>query len=511
MIQANTKFTVQDLSSKLNAKLSLSAESADDLFATEISSSASKKLSPPWVYVAIKGTKIDGHTFVTEAFENGAAFAIVEDENSLNGEFPGIIVDDSRVALSKAASLFYGDPSKDLLTIGITGTNGKTTINWLTFHLLNKLGISLSRIGTLGHVVGDDSGDLGLTTPDPINIQKLLKLTKDNGLKGSVLEVSSHSLSQHRVSDLSFDIALYTNLTRDHLDYHDTFNDYKEAKWKLFELLLKSEKKERAAIINIDCEHGRDFANRLKGKSINVITYGRSPDATICTLDLSQDFSKSTITFRINNQEYKVVSPFIGEHNAHNIASVIAVTLFLKIDLKETIKEIALLPSVPGRLQSVPLSDSFGVFVDYAHTPDALENVLKTLRPLVKGKLITIFGCGGDRDKGKRPLMRQVATMLSDKVFVTSDNPRTEDPQSIIADILNGSTIDETKLLTSHPDRRETIAMALKYISPGDILLIAGKGHEEYQIIGSTKYPFSDAVEAMQVWKENMFKEEVPS
>ncbi|MDZ4784652.1 MAG: UDP-N-acetylmuramoyl-L-alanyl-D-glutamate--2,6-diaminopimelate ligase [bacterium] len=503
MIPVNHKvsISIRDLNKIIEGKILESNQSKID-FSVSGASCRSEEVDSNTAFVAISGVKNDGHIYIKDTILRGCKVCIVEDQSKVPKELIGILVKDTRKSFSLLSQFFMTNPSRELSVIGITGTNGKTTINWLLFNLLNRIGLSCSFLGTLGYQVGDIRGDLGLTTPDALSIQQLLRLSVEKGLKASVLEVSSHALTQARVSEIDFDIAIYTNLTRDHLDYHGSFEEYREAKWKLFEILTKSSKSKTAAIINIDCETGREYFRRLSGKSLELVSYGKESNARIQILDMSQDFKGSTVNFKIDGESVKISSPFIGFHNAQNLAAVLGVALVNNFDFKNITEILRTAPHVPGRLQSIPISSKFGIFVDYAHTPDALENVLKTLRPLVKNHLKVMFGCGGDRDKGKRPIMRKVSTKLADFVYLTSDNPRTEKAEMILADILKDASDTELAQISVEVDRKEAILRAIKELLEGDVLLVAGKGHEDYQIIGTTKQPFSDQDEILIAWEK---------
>jgi UDP-N-acetylmuramoyl-L-alanyl-D-glutamate--2,6-diaminopimelate ligase len=470
------------------------------LMISGVSAKSAPNFDFPWIFVAIEGAKIDGHLFVADAIKNGARFVIAQ--KNINCDVPVLLVKDSREALSRLVAKFFGDPSKYLKVIGITGTNGKTTTNWLIHHALNRLGAPSIRIGTLGYALpgirSELSGDTGLTTPDAETVHGILAWGLSNGAQAAVLEVSSHALAQHRASEVEFDVGIFTNLTRDHLDFHGTLDRYKEAKWELFNILSstkqKNPSKKGLAVVNIDDPIGREFCDRLNCmKGLSYVSFGRSLDARLRILSEQQSFEGSTLVYSLDGVEFTLRGRFIGAHNAENIAAVVGALFGLGFDIDAISRVIAELPAVPGRLEPVQLSDDFGVFVDYAHTPDALMRVLIALRPLTPGRLSVLFGCGGDRDKGKRPLMRQVATELADKVFITSDNPRTESPQDILRDITLGATADESRKIKIESDRRAAIGMALRELTKGDVLLVAGKGHEDYQILGDTKHPFLDA------------------
>ena len=406
---------------------------------------------------------------------------------------PAVIVENSRKALSEISAVFSQHPSKKLITVGITGTNGKTTIHWILDQAFTALDLPSIKIGTLGYSFLNDSHVTGLTTPDAASIQELLARALSKGAKAAVLEASSHALEQERVSGLHFDVAIFTNLTRDHLDFHLTEENYREAKWKLFELLLQSEKKHKIAVVNLDSPTGIIFADRLKARAeVDLYTYGRSENCRIQIVNQTDSFLGSVLELSFENKKIVLSSPYVGDHNAENVAAAVATIIGLGLPLSKVIQAIENFSPVPGRLEKIPLSNDFGAFVDYAHTPDALERVVKSLKPLTSGKLKVVFGCGGDRDKGKRPIMLQAALRDSDLVWVTSDNPRTENPDAIVKEILVGVDPKDLDRINVTVDRRAAINEALQTMSKGDVLLIAGKGHEDYQIIGTKKYPFSD-------------------
>ncbi len=458
---------------------------------------STQKLLPGALFVAISGTKTDGHYFLDEAFKKGAVAAVVTDATKL-GNYPGIVVKDSRAALSKLAKLFYKDPTAASKVIGITGTNGKTTVNWLLYHALNKLNLNCIRIGTLGIAA---SGLLDqaatLTTPDTISLNHYLSTAVMNGFKSAVIETSSHALDQKRVEDFQFDVGVFTNLTRDHLDYHTDEEDYFKAKFRLFEILAESLKETKSAVVNADDQYGILIRNELQRLGLRDLSFGWA-NGVIRISDFQQNLSGSQFKLYWEGKEQILSSTLIGRHNAENLTAAFASLLALNFAPADIAKVLQKSPQVPGRLERVGAGTQFGVYVDYAHTPDALANVLRTLRPLCKGRLIVLFGCGGDRDKGKRPIMANVAAELADDVVVTSDNPRTEDPASIITDILACGI----KARFTDIDRRKAILETVLLLKPGDILLVAGKGHENYQIIGENKSYFSDQEEVLRALEQ---------
>ncbi|MCO6430901.1 MAG: UDP-N-acetylmuramoyl-L-alanyl-D-glutamate--2,6-diaminopimelate ligase [Deltaproteobacteria bacterium] len=456
--------------------------------------SSSLEAGPGTVFVAVKGSSADGHEYLEQALKAGAEAVIVQDPTRAEG-LPFIKVRDTRLALSFLASLLSGRPSDKMNIVGITGTNGKTTTNWIVYHMLLKCGVGSMRIGTLGIEAaipergGIFSSPGNLTTPGPLEIHENLKQAHAAGVTSAVMEVSSHALIQSRADHISFDAAIFTNLTRDHLDYHQGMEEYYSAKRRLFALLENSSKSAKRGVINVSCDYGRKLASEVAASGTELITFGQATDADARIGALHQGSFGSKFTLRLLGRELQVHSPYIGYHNAENVVAALLACDFLVDDIERLVDLVAELPQVPGRLESAG-NDQISVYVDYAHTPDALKNVIRALRPVTRHRLWVVFGCGGDRDKGKRPVMGQIARSLADVVVVTSDNPRTEDPSAIIEEILEDVRADFVEV-----DRREAIKIAVSNASPGDVVLIAGKGHEAYQIIGHDKHPFSDVGE----------------
>ncbi|MGL5000367.1 MAG: UDP-N-acetylmuramoyl-L-alanyl-D-glutamate--2,6-diaminopimelate ligase [Cetobacterium sp.] len=435
----------------------------------------SRKVKVGDIFVALKGNLVDGHKYIDRALENGAVCIIVSEEVELKGDVSYFLVQNLREKLGKIASNFYGRPEKKLKIIGITGTNGKTTTTYLIEQILGTE--KVARIGTVEYKIGDEIIEAPNTTPESLDIIKMSKKAVDKGLEYLVMEVSSHGLTSGRVDMLDFDIAVFTNLTPEHLDYHKDMEDYFTAKKILFEKL----KDKKNGIINIDDKYGSRIFNEFGG-----ISY---------SLDGLADLDKTII---------KEMKPtLLGKFNMYNLLGAIGVGKILGINeeiIKERVKNIK---SAPGRFESVSIGQDFRVIVDYAHTGDALENILQGVSNLEDvRKIITVFGCGGDRDKTKRPVMAKVAEKYSNLTIVTSDNPRTENPESIISDILKGF---QKENYIVEIDRKEAIKKAVLKAEKDDIILIAGKGHETYQIIGLTKIHFDDkevAIEAIKELKE---------
>jgi UDP-N-acetylmuramoyl-L-alanyl-D-glutamate--2,6-diaminopimelate ligase len=460
----------------------------DQITVSSISIS-SRTIEPEGIFVAIAGVNSDGHAFIDDAFARGASAAVVSDPARLKGR-PGVLVASPRKAASKLAALFFGTQPDQLATIGVTGTNGKTTTVWLIYHLLNRLGSHSLRMGTLGI-----ASELGislpgdLTTPDPVTIHQCLAQARSLGVKSCVMEASSHALDQNRVDDVPYNVGVFTNLTRDHLDYHKTMEAYYLAKRHLFELIASSKCANPSAVINIDDEYGRRLAAEFKGR-LHIYSFGRDKSAWLQIRSFEQSSQEMSVSLLIENITATLKIPWIGFYNAQNYCAALATAVALSYPLEDICEALYGLAPVPGRLEPAGNKD-IAVYVDYAHTPDALERALTALREVTKGRLWAVFGCGGDRDKGKRPQMGEIAGRLADNVVVTSDNPRTEDPTDIINDILASGI----KPRLVDPDRRSAIKSAISQASPGDVVLIAGKGHEDYQIVGTDKSHFSDVEE----------------
>lgn len=490
---------LQDLFSIISAKSKrgLSDKKVSGLF------NDARQVIPDSIFVAIKGHVVDGHNFIQNAIQQGAAGIVAENEQQIPESFQGavLIVENSRSALDALASHYYHYPAKELFCIGITGTNGKTSVSYMVEAILNAGGLSTGVIGTVNHHLGDTVWPSNMTTPDPIFLQKRLREFCDHGAKAVVLEVSSHALDQQRVESMPFDSVVFTNLTRDHLDYHGTMEKYFEAKQRLSkEMLDQSSKNNLHAIINGDDSYGEKL--QVSSKATKWL-YGRVDVDLSYHID-NMDFALTLFTLKTPKGSHQIELPMSGEHNVQNAVAAIGVGLSAGLSLETCAAALKKFTGVPGRLQSVPNSKSVAVFVDYAHTPDALENVLVALQKVrqnikSQAKIWTIFGCGGDRDKGKRPMMAALAEKYSDFTIVTSDNPRTEQPQIIIDDILKG--FENPNKVLSFVDRKQAIAHVISKADQGDVVLIAGKGHEDYQIIGTTKHHFSDFEEAEEALK----------
>ena len=430
----------------------------------------SKEVKENYVFFAIKGEKFDGHNFVYEAINNGAKAIVVE--RKLDVKVSQVVVENSRVELSKISAKFYNDPSKNLFVIGITGTNGKTTTTHITYQALNLLGHKTALLGTIINDLISRKELPKLTTPESLDLQKyMFEILKNEG-KFLVMEVSSHSLALNRVDNVEFKVAVFTNLTLDHLDFHKTFENYREAKLKLFRML----KENAIGVINLDDENSSYFINACKG---SVITYGFYKNANIKgeIIENSKNGLKIKVFDKIIENEN-----FIGEFNAYNLLCSFSILNAIGFDIEKIIDVLSQVKPPKGRLQKIK-----NVFIDYAHTPDALERVLKTLKSVYNKKIILVFGAGGNRDHSKRPIMGKVSE-IADIIILTSDNPRDEEPIDIIKDIERG--INKTHIIEI--DRKKAIELAISISNKDDVVLIAGKGHETYQEIKGIKYHFDD-------------------
>ncbi|MBN2330115.1 MAG: UDP-N-acetylmuramoyl-L-alanyl-D-glutamate--2,6-diaminopimelate ligase [Candidatus Omnitrophica bacterium] len=438
------------------------------------------------LFVALRGESFDGHDFLDQAAENGACAAVVERFNDA-ASIPQILVENTLAALPHLAANFYDHPARELKIYGITGSNGKTTSSYLLESILQANGHKTAVIGTIEYRYAGKRMDAPNTTPLPHDMQRLLRDIVDSGVRHVIMEVSSHGLALHRVDEIRIGVALFTNLSQDHLDFHKNMDDYRETKKRLFTDYLTGD---GVSVLNLDDLTGRRYAQELQGRSIMTFAIDRDADMRARDMELLLNGSRFTLETH-RGDRVPLQTPLIGRHNASNILAAAAAAWAGGVSLDVIRRGIENVQAVPGRLESIPNGVSAQIVVDYCHTPDALEKCLHTLNAIPHERILTIFGCGGDRDRAKRPLMGEIALRFSDKVFVTSDNPRTEDPQRIIDDILAGMTHDANRYVVI-PDRREAIRAGVQELQPGDLLLIAGKGHETYQILGRIKTPFDD-------------------
>jgi UDP-N-acetylmuramoyl-L-alanyl-D-glutamate--2,6-diaminopimelate ligase len=442
-------------------------------------------VEPGTLFFCVPGFTRDGHDFAGDAVARGAVALVVQ--HPLDLAVPQIEVESVRAAMAPAAAAFYGDPTADLQIVGVTGTNGKTTTAFLVRELLEAAGRRTGLLGTVKSVIGGAEREVQRTTPEAIDLQRTFRDMLDAGDRACAMEVSSHALELRRADAIHYAAAIFTNLTQDHLDFHPTMEDYFAAKRRLF-----VEADTATPVINIDDAYG----TRLAAELSEPVTFGLRGEATYSAADVHTELAGSRFRVLAPDGELELSSPLRGEFNVYNVLGALAAARELGVPAQTCRDAIATAGQVRGRFETVDDGQPFAVLVDYAHTPDSLENVLRAARSLTDGRLIAVFGCGGDRDRGKRPLMGEIATRLADLAIVTSDNPRSEDPEAIIAEILTGA-----RHPTPHnPDRRQAIAQAISEASPGDVVVIAGKGHEQGQEFErGRKIPFDDVTVAHEI------------
>ena len=471
------------------------------------------------LFVAIKGTQSDGHNFVQQAIDRGCQIVVVEKPLD---PMPGVTiieVDNSRAALAQLANRFFAFPSRSLAVIGITGTNGKTTTTYLLESILAACGLKVGVIGTVDVRYPGYVQPALVTTPESVDLQRILREMLDAGVTHVVLEATSHALDMHRVDGTRFAVGLFTNLSQDHLDYHRTMGEYFAAKSRLFSHILQEEGEAPAlAVINTDDLWCEKLFALIDGP---VLRFGLSDDAEIRAEEVRCDFSGIRALIRTPRGELELHSPLLGRLNLYNLLAATAVAVGLGLPLESIASGQKTLARVPGRLENIPNDVGVHVLVDYAHTPDALEKALSSLRELHSGRIICVFGCGGDRDRGKRPLMGEAAAQRADFVVITSDNPRSEVPEAIMADIEAGVREEDLPFFSSLSqcggncrrgytmlvDRGEAIHMAIDYAAQGDVVYIGGKGHENYQILGNQRVDFDDRAVAAEALKQRKERE----
>lgn len=462
----------------------------------------SRQIKQGHIFVCIKGYRTDGHLYIDDALNRGAAGLVVERDISVPQDISLVRVDDSRLTLAQMAVNFYRHPSRSLILIGVTGTNGKTTVTHLIEAVLCAGGKKTGIIGTIWNKIDKQKLPVVRTTPESLDLQALLNRMVKAGVDAVSMEVSSHALYLHRVSGCEFDVGVFTNLTQDHLDFHENFDEYKAAKMLLFKGLGRERTKCRPcyAVVNIDDPVGEEI---VKYADVPVITYGIHNDADVKAENIQLNATGTSFTVVYNQETIPISVSLPGKFNVYNCLAAFCVGL--KEGVPPALLSSALkgVKGVPGRFELVDEGQDFTVIVDYAHTPDGLKNVLKTARGITSGRLITVFGCGGDRDQGKRPLMGRLSGDISDYTVITSDNPRSEDPEKIIEQIEDGIRENRDTRYTTIIDRYEAIRHAVHSAREGDCVVIAGKGHETYQIIGDQVLPFDDH----QVAREILVKE----
>ncbi len=470
---------VKDLLEGVQA--TLSAESAADIEICHIDFD-SRKVRPGSMFFCIPGERMDGHAFAEKAAENGAA--VIVGERMTNAPLPHILVDNARIAMFYVCANFYRHPERTFKLIGITGTNGKTSTTFYIKSLLDAMGKKTGLLGTVRNMIGDEELESSFTTPEPCQLFEIFDKMRAAGVEYVVMEISSHALAQYRVCGLTFDVGIFSNLTQDHLDLHGTLENYKEAKHKLFW-------QSRCCVLNIDDEAGAEFAkDGLPG--VRYMTYSaRVDDADVVARDirLRADGVDFILVLPGRISRIKVGTP--GLFTVYNVTAAISALCAAGFTFEEVVSRLNALESPDGRAQIVTQDEDFTVMIDYAHTPDALKNILMTIGGYAKGRVVTLFGCGGDRDRTKRPEMGKIALSLSDFVIVTSDNPRTEDPSAIINDILPGME-GLKKPYKVIENRREAIEWAIRNAEKDDIILLAGKGHEKYQVLADGKIDFDE-------------------
>lgn len=465
----------------------------------------SDQVRPGDAFCCIVGLKADGHAFAQDAVDRGATVLVVERMLEVKGDndVTFILVNDTRKAMAHLAAHFYRMPTQDLSLVGITGTNGKTTTAHLVEHIASTLGKTTGMIGTVGIDIAGKALPADHTTPESCDLQHIFAQMRDAGCDVVAMEVSSHALDLDRVWDSTFAVTAFTNLTQDHLDYHKTFEAYFAAKRRLFSADYPAKR-----VINIDSTWGERLVADALEQGNEVITTGFAENADIHPIEIAYDACRTRIVLGVRGEAIAFEYPLVGKFNVENVMTAFGIALELGFAPHDIARALSDVPPVPGRIEHVMLGPGEGsdrarqiaVYVDYAHTPDAIEKALASVKQLTKGKTIVVFGCGGDRDATKRPLMGKAA-LAADFAVVTSDNPRTESPDAIIADIVAGMQ-EYGERFSVEPDRKRAIEHALSLAHPGDSVLIAGKGHEDYQIIGTTKHPFDDRSVARQALKE---------
>ncbi len=463
----------------------------------------SRKVKKGDLFIALPGATVDGYDFIPQAIENGAAAVLTQKKITLPDNAALIVVDDVRLAMQKITPFFYDYPGKQMRMIGVTGTNGKTTTTHIIGHILRNAGYKVGIIGTVHVLIENESFPIHNTTPDVVDLQHILYEMKLRGITHVVMEVSSHALDMGRTAGIEFDTAVFTNLTQDHLDYHKTFDNYLAAKAILFDKVSFSNgcKEGKTAVVNLDDPYGSAILEHCHCKTH---TYGMTSSA---------DFQANGLQVHTKGCEFSVVSPIgseslhmniTGLFNVYNTLAAIGAAAAEGIEAKTIWKSLKEFRAVPGRFELVEEGQDFAVVVDYAHTPDGLENILTTAQKITKGRIIAVFGCGGDRDRTKRPIMGGIGAKYADIVIVTSDNPRTEDPERIVQEVAGGVVdgLRDGKKYEVIVDRRTAIHRAIELAEPGDVVIIAGKGHETYQIIGHDTIHFDDREVAREALKE---------
>lgn len=473
----------------------------------------SRRVAKGDLFFAVPGEKTDGHQFITQAIERGATAVVLTHTSGLQPGMTFVRVKDVRATMGLWGAHFYGRPASRLKLVGVTGTNGKTTTTYLVESILASAGMEPGVIGTINYRYSGKEMPAHHTTPESIDLHALFAEMVRSKVKSVAMEVSSHALVQERVRGLDFDVGVFTNLSRDHLDYHQSMDDYFGAKSRLFtDYLPSSAKSAKAAVINGDDARGVELLSKARSAGLTTWSYGRDAEWDINPLELHNDVTGQSGKIKVKGRVIDFSSELVGAANLDNILAAVGVGFALALPEAAIVQGIKNLKSVPGRLEKIENARGVAVLVDYAHTPDALEKVLGAVRPLTDARIVTVFGCGGDRDRGKRPLMGEIAARLSDIVILTSDNPRSEDPARILEDIEAGvaqtgkarlgakeAEVQGLPGYAVEADRRKAIDIALRWAQPGDVVVIAGKGHEDYQILGTQKIHFDDREVAREI------------
>ncbi len=481
----------------------VSVSGSEDILISDIQHD-SRKVTAGCLFVCIEGGKVDGHAFLRQAKERGAVAALVQKEIADPPEDLVLVkVSDTREAVKEIAPFFFDYPSRKLRVIGITGTNGKTTTTYLLKSILQRAGYQVGIIGTIQNMIGERIIPADNTTPDVIDLQRLLAEMTEGGMDYAVMEVSSHALALDRVAGCEFDLAVFTNMTQDHLDFHQTFANYLVAKQRLFALLQEGEGKKtgKTAIVNLDDPAGAEMA---KAASVNTLSYAIRQQADFMAVSAEVEAKGTRFVLKWPQGEEAMQLKITGFFNVYNVLGTIAAASAEGIDLPTIKAALQEFVSVPGRFELVDGGQDFSVIVDYAHTPDGLENILQTAKQIAKQRIIVVFGCGGDRDRTKRPIMGGIAARYGDVVIATSDNPRTEDPKAILQEIEVGikENLRAGKLYEKIEDRRQAIGRAIGLARTDDLVVIAGKGHEDYQILNTGKIHFDDKEVALEWLRE---------
>ena len=454
----------------------------------------SRRVKENSVFVAVRGTVSDGHNYINQALSSGAKAVVAEE---LPENIPGVEVKDSSMACALLYRHFYGCPDKELALFGVTGTNGKTTSAYLIEHILSYCGVPCGLLSTIECRLGKNREKSNSTTPGSESLYSSFRKVNDAGLKACAFELSSHALHQNRAGGIRLRGAVLTNITRDHLDYHGTVENYFQAKKRAFTRLLDPDN--GVAVINVDDPGGERMARELAG-ICRLLTFGTTPAADWQITDFESSIENASFVLKNYQKELKITTSLFGRHNIENLAGVILLCLDFGLPEEKVLEAVSDSIHIPGRLERYVDSDGVFYFIDYAHTPDALERVLSTLRNDVRGRLFSVFGAGGNRDRGKRPEMGRAAAKHADVIIITNDNPRDENPQDIINEIISG--IPENKEYIVIPDRKEAIRYAASHSKNSDVVLISGKGHEDYQEIAGVRYDFSDAAELGKILEE---------